>query len=337
MNDITFGESPWELAIVRLRPGDSFSGARLLTLLEGEDEDALEAAFADLEARQISLDISTLPKWEETGAQAARLRQEAQMAAGHELELPAEDPLGIYLQELKALPDSSLESLTKAYLAGDASALEQLAEAQLPLVVELAQAHTGWGVLLLDLIQEGNLGLWQGLSCYAGGDVRAHCAWWIRQAMAKAVLLQARSGGVGAKLLQALEDYRAADERLLTRLGRNPLVAEIAQEMGISLEDGYVVSKMFADAQALEKAHRTPPPSAEDGQAVEDTAYFQTRQRIDELLSELDAETRKLLSLRFGLEGGLPQSPEEVGKALGLTAQEVVAREAAALGRLRGL
>lgn len=337
--EISFEPSPWELALENLRPGGAFSASRLLALMEGEDEESLEAAFARLEELGTALDISDLPRGEESGPAAARLRQEAQMAAKHQIgaELPEDDPLGIYLRELKALPraEAPAQALADAFLAGDAQAGEALASGLLPQVVALAGEYTGRGVLLLDLIQEGSLGLWQGIACYSGGDIAGHCAWWVRQAMARAVLLQARATGVGAKLRRALEDYRMADQRLLTRLGRNPLVEEIAQEIGISLEDGYAVSKMFADAQTLARAHKTPEPTPDDDRAVEDTALFQTRQRIDALLSDLEETDKKLLTLRFGLDGSLPQSPEAVGRALGLTPGEVVSREAAALKKLR--
>lgn len=335
--EISFEPSPWELALENLRPGGAFSASRLLALMEGEDEESLEAAFARLEELGTALDISDLPRGEESGPAAARLRQEAQMAAKHQIgaELPEDDPLGIYLRELKALPraEAPAQALADAFLAGDAQAGEALASGLLPQVVALAEEYTGRGVLLLDLIQEGSLGLWQGIARYRGGDIAGHCAWWVRQAMARAVLLQARATGVGAKLRRALEDYRMADQRLLTRLGRNPLVEEIAQEIGISLEDGYAVSKMFADAQAL--ARKTPEPTPDDDRAVEDTALFQARQRIDALLSDLEETDKKLLTLRFGLDGSLPQSPEAVGRALGLTPGEVVSREAAALEKLR--
>ena len=136
---------------------------------------------------------------------------------------------------------------------------------------------------------------------------------------------------------QTLEKYRAADERLLVRLGRTPLLEEIAQEAGITLEEAYTVSKMYEDAKLVASAHKKPEKNDEDEEkAVEDTAYFQMRQRISDLLSSLTPEEQKLLTLRFGLEGSGPQSPEQVGLALGLTAAEVVAAEAKALAKLRG-
>ena len=134
------------------------------------------------------------------------------------------------------------------------------------------------------------------------------------------------------------EDYRAVDERLLSELGRNPTLEEIAEAMHISPEEASVVKKMLDDARLLAQAKKQPEPEEEkeaEEQAVEDTAYFQMRQRIMELMSVLDETDAKLISLRFGLEGGMPLSPEETGKRLNLTPDEVVAREANALSKLR--
>ena len=135
---------------------------------------------------------------------------------------------------------------------------------------------------------------------------------------------------------KALEDYRAADKALLTQLGRNPTLEEIALEMGVSPEEAEVYAEMLRTASLLEKAKKPPQePQPEDEQAVEDTAYFQSRQRIMEMLSTLTEQEAKLVSLRYGLEGGLPLSPEAVGEKLGLTAEDVVNMEAAALRKLR--
>ena len=137
---------------------------------------------------------------------------------------------------------------------------------------------------------------------------------------------------------RAAEDYRSVDERLLTELGRNPTLEEIAEGLHITPEEAASVAKTLESARIVAQA-KAPREEAEEteeeDQAVEDTAYFQTRQRIQEMLSGLDEADAKLLTLRFGLEGGLPLSPEDTGKKLGLTPDEVVAREAAAMAKLR--
>jgi len=231
----------------------------------------------------------------------------------------------------------------EAVLAADAakgrsSAREQLANLGLSRVIELAREHAGFGVLLLDLIQEGSLGLWQAICNYHYGDYAAHRDKWIRFYMAKAITLQARASGVGQKLRTALEDYRAVDERLLGELGRNPTLGEIAEELHISREEAEAVSRMLDNARLMQKARPAesePEPTDDDEQAVENTALFQMRARIGELLSVLSEQDRELLTLRYGLEGGLPLSAADTGRKLGLTPDEVTAREAAALARLR--
>jgi RNA polymerase primary sigma factor len=205
-------------------------------------------------------------------------------------------------------------------------------------VVSRAYEMAGRGVLLLDLIQEGSLGLWQAILSYRGGDFEPYCDRRIRMTMAKTVVLQARSSGVGRKMRQALEDYRSVDERLLMDLGRNPTIEEIAAELHMSVEEAGMVADTLEAARMMNKAKTESQPkeeTPEDEQAVEDTAYFQMRQRIQELLSSLDEQSAKLLTLRFGLEGGVPMTPEQTGKILGMTPEEVVAAEATALMKLR--
>ena len=338
--DISFGDSPWEAWMDRKRYGDSLSAAQLLTFLEEETEEGVEDAFAALEDRGLKLDVTTLPSRQFVGQAALRLRQEEQMAKENMAlqDLGPNDPLRLYLEEIGSLPPAEeTEELLRQAADGDEKAQEILTGAGLRRVAEIAKEFTGYGVLLMDLIQEGSMGLWKVVSGFSGGDYPSLRDDAIRQAMARAVTLQARESGVGRKMRQALEDYRAVDQRLLAELGRNPTLEEIAQELHMTPEDAATVKRNLDDARILAQA-TAPKEEAEpeeENQAVEDTAYFQMRQRITELLSVLPEEDARLLSLRFGLDKELPLSPEDTGKRMGLTPQEVVAREAAALARLR--
>lgn len=338
--DISFGDSPWEAWMDRKRYGDSLSAAQLLTFLEEETEEGVEDAFAALEDRGLKLDVTTLPSRQFVGQAALRLRQEEQMAKENMAlkDLGPNDPLRLYLEEIESLPSvQETEELLRQAADGDEKAQEILTGAGLRRVAEIAKEFTGYGVLLMDLIQEGSMGLWKVVSGFSGGDYPSVRDDAIRQAMARAVTLQARESGVGRKMRQALEDYRAVDQRLLAELGRNPTLEEIAQELHMTPEDAATVKRNLDDARILAQA-TAPKEEAEpeeENQAVEDTAYFQMRQRITELLSVLPEEDARLLSLRFGLDKELPLSPEDTGKRMGLTPQEVVAREAAALARLR--
>lgn len=343
MNDLEFSfeQSPWEAFLRTKGMGDVISAANLLTMLEGEDEQAVEDALQDLETGCMVLDVSDLPRTAGAGEAALRLRREIQLVKkGLDLrDLEEGDPLRLYLEEIAQMPAFGDEQLLAQKAAkGDETAMLQLTNLGLSRVVELAGEHTGYGVLLLDLIQEGSLGLWQAIRNYRYGEYASFRDRWIRFYMAKVVTMQARAGGVGQKMRQALEDYKEVDERLLGELGRNPTIEEIALEMHMKPEEASVVKKMLDDARILAKVKKPEDEEEEkeaQEQAVEDTALFQMRQRILDLLSGLSKEDAELLTLRFGLEGGKPLSPEDVGRKLRLTPEEVVAREAAALAKLR--
>lgn len=336
--DFSFDNSPWELFLSGKREGDRISAAHFLTLLEQETEDAVEDAFAALDERKLMLDVSDLPVKQYTGQAALRLRQEAEIAekAMDVSGLNPTDPLRLYLEEIREMPRQTDEkALADRVAQGDQRAAEQLMHQGLHRVVEIVPEFVGYGVLMMDLLQEGGLALWQAIQV-PEGDYLTRRDRAIRAAMAKAVTLQARANGVGQKMRQALEDYRAMDERLLAELGRNATLEEIALELHMTPEDAETVRKVLEDARMLQQATAPKEEEAsEEEQAVEDTAYFQMRQRISELLSVLPEEDAKLLTLRFGLEKGLPMSPEDTGKALGLTVDQVLRREAKALAMLR--
>ena len=344
MNDLDFSfeQSPWEAFLRTKGMGDTVSAVTLLSILEGEDEQAVEDALLDLETGCMILDISGLPKAGGVGEAAVRLRREMQLVKKglDPKDLDPNDPLRLYLEEVAQMPACGDEQvLAQRCAKGDTAAMEALTNLGLSRVIELAKEHVGYGVLLLDLIQDGSLGLWQAVQNYRNGAYAAHRDRWIRFYMAKTVTLQARQGGVGQKMRGALEDYREVDERLLSELGRNPTLEEIAMELHMRPEEASAVKKMLEDARLLAQAKRPNVDEEEEKeaeeQAVEDTALFQMRQRILDLLSGLEERDQKLLTLRFGLEGGKPLSPEDTGRKLGLTPEEVVAREAAALAKLR--
>ena len=341
MMEFTFEASPWEKALEALQPGETINILNLLSYLEEEDEDTVLEALDMLEEKSVALSIDDLPNLPTGGNMALRLREEAQLVESGRLltGLPENDPLRLYLEELAGTPAAGdTEFLAQQYLDGDENAAQKLVTLSLSRVVELASALAGKNVLLLDLIQEGSMGLWQGILNYTGGSFDTHRDWWICQYLHRAVFMQARSGEMGQKLRQGMEDYRDVDQKLLAELGRNPTLEEIAQAMHVEAEEAAVYSNMLTLAQTrrlVDEAMEEMEPEPEEDQAVEGTAYFQMRQRIGELLSVLPAEDAELLTLRFGLEGGMPMSPEETGRKLGLTPQEVVTKEANALAKLR--
>ena len=341
MMEFTFEESAWEQALKGLDAGDTLSGAKALALMEEMSDEEAEEALLALEEQGITLDITDLPMDYSSGEAALRLRQEQQMVKSSDLlaGLDENDPLGLYLQELSNIPVAGdAQALAEQYVAGNEDVLQTLTNLCLSRVVETACGYTGRGILLLDLIQEGSLGLWQGILRYTGGDFDKHIDWWIRQYLAKAALMQARSSGIGEKMKTAMEDYRDMDQQLLGELGRNPTLEEIAEAIHITPEEAATVAEMLTQAKLRQQTVLSREPKEEtpdDNQAVEDTAYFQARQRVLDMLSQLSEQEAKLLTLRFGLDGGLPKTAQQAGEILGLTAEEAVNMEAAALSKLR--
>ncbi len=324
--EYSFG-SETEDFLAKLQPGEKLPAETLLTELSGEDASTLEEILDALAEKGIVPDIRDLPRYSADTQLAVRLRREAQLVKQGNLlvDLEETDPLRLYLEELAALP------------AGAGDNVEQLFNASLNRVAELACGYAGQGVLLLDLIQEGSMGLWQALQSYDGEDFETFRDEIITRCMIKAIVLQAHASGVGQKMRQALEDYRSADERLLAELGRNPTTEEIAEALHISPEEAETAGKMLENARTMHRAKQPEPeqlPQEED-QAVEDTAYFQMRQRIAELLSGLSQTDAKVLTLRYGLEGGRPLDAAQTAQKLNLTPEEVNIREAEALKKLR--
>lgn len=339
--EFVFETAPWQRALQEIVCDGQLDGAQFLAIMESEDDKELEAALDFLEKQHVLINIDNIEFFADTADTAVRLRMEKELVQSNALPagLPENDPLRLYLEELAALPATAdIQLLADSYREGQDSLLPQLTNGMLNRVVKYAYLLAGRGVLLLDLLQEGGLGLWQGILSYEDGDFEAHCDWWIQQSLNKVLVLQAREFGVGQKLRQAMEDYRAIDEKLLGDLGRTPTVEELAQELHMSVQETTTVAQMLENARRIHFAKQEPKEEEEaltEMQAVEDTAYFQMRQRIADLLGALDDSEAKLLTLRFGLETGLPMSAEEVGKRLRLTPKEVAEKEAIALAKLR--
>lgn len=337
--DISFEEQPWEDYLSSVPAGGAVSAGKFLTLLEGEDEQTVEDALNAVEDRGLLLEVEDLPKTLGSGEAAVRLRMERELAqcALDPEKLGPEDPLRIYLEEVARIPAHGDEILLSEEAArGSEDATAQLVNLGLSRVIELAREYTGYGILLLDLIQEGSLGLLQAIGREHGTNYPAFRDRAIHGAIARAVLMQARANGVGQKLRTAMEDYHQVDERLLGELGRNPTLEEIAEQLHMGVEEASAVQKMVSDARLL--ARMTPgeqPEREEDDQAVEDTALFQSRARVLDLLSGLNELESQVLTLRFGLEGGKPLSVAQTAARLGMTESEAAAAEEAALTRLR--
>ena len=345
--DLAFGKTALARELEGLGVGDTLSAARLLTLTEGVSDDVMEELFDHLHGLIEGFDLSDFPK-SMTGEAARRLREEEQLVQRGELlsGLEANDPLRVYLEELAGIPAAGDLNVLAQELSEinreegfDEGLFSRILNLCLSRVVELAKEHVGYGVLLLDLIQEGSLGLWTDLENYIGPDsFEQFRDWSIRTAMQKAIIRQARASGLGQKMRQAVEDYRMVDERLLSELGRNPTMDEMAEAMHMTVSETETVRKFLENARMVGKAHETKEPqeeSPEDTQAVEDTAYYQARERVDSLMSGISELEQKVVSMRYGLDGRAPLTAREVGEKLNLTVSEVVELETAALTRMR--
>lgn len=338
MNDMfTFEPAAWELLCDSLKRGSVLSAVRLLSVTASEDEAVMEDIFRTLLDKGVTLDVSQLPPDYASGQQEVRLRFEESIAGGDLVSsLEEGDPLRLYLEELASIPaqgDPGL--LSQRLLEGDDDSAKKLTDLLLYRAVDAAKACTGRGVLLLDLIQEASLGLWQGILNYEGGDVEKHVDWWIDQSLARVIILQARQSGLLRSMSEAMEAYRRADRTLLDRLGRSATLEEISMEMGVTPQQAELARDMLEQAKDMEALKTPSQPEEEEEQAVEDTAYFQSRQRVNELMSALDEKEALVLKLRFGLDGDKPMTPQAVGAKLGMGADAVVAMEAAALAKLR--
>ena len=336
-----FGEeSTPESVLGALAFGQTLSGAELLTRTDALSDEVLEEIFEYLDEQAITIDLTDLPRQFGSGESARRLREEEQLVREGKLltGLEENDPLRLYLEELAGVPAAGDIEVVALELLEGKDVRERLVNLSLSKVVELAAAHTGRGVLLVDLIQEGSLGLWDVILNFKGGSFERCRDYCIAGAMAKAVIRQARAMGLGQKMRQAVEDYRMVDEQLLSELGRNPIMEEIAERMHMTVSEVESVRKLLENARMVGKAHETKEPeqeSPEDTQAVEDTAYYQTRERVDSLLSGISELEQKVVTMRYGLDGKAPQTAAEVGRKLNLTVTEVVELETAALTKMR--
>lgn len=337
--EFAFEESALQTFLHTLQPGSSVQAEALLGLADQTGREELEEALAFLTEERIFLDVSNLSV--EMGAAAARLKMEENLAKQQDMTcgLEENDPLRLYLEEIAATPAAGDVNLLAAeYLAGNDSVASMLTNLCLSRVIAISREMTGKGVLLLDLIQEGSLGLLQSINAYRGGEFESHCDWYIRQYMAAAVTLQAADSGLGAKLRRGMEDYRDVDQKLLAELGRNPTLEEIAQCLHMTVSQAQTVESMVMSARLVASAHQVPEEKEEepeDSQAVEDTAYFQSRQRIFEMLSTLTEQEKTLVTLRYGLESGKPLTTQQVAETLNISPEEALALEAGALAKMR--
>ena len=260
-----------------------------------------------------------------------------------------EDPVRMYLKEIGKVPLLSAEDeieLAKRMELGDMEAKQRLAEANLRLVVSIAKRYVGRGMLCLDLIQEGNLGLIKAVEKFdyrKGYKFSTYATWWIRQAITRAIADQARTIRIPVHMVETINKLIRVSRQLLQELGREPTPEEIAAEMNMPVERVREILKISQEPVSLE----TPIGEEEDshlGDFIQDdnvpvpadaAAFTLLKEQLEEVLGTLTEREKKVLTLRFGLEDGRARTLEEVGREFNVTRERIRQIEAKALRKLR--
>lgn len=260
-----------------------------------------------------------------------------------------DDPVRMYLKEIGRVPLLKSEEeveLAKRMEEGSEDAKRRLVEANLRLVVSIAKRYVGRGMLFLDLIQEGNLGLMKAVEKFdfrKGFKFSTYATWWIRQAITRAIADQARTIRIPVHMVETINKLIRVTRQLLQELGREPTPEEVAEEMGLPVERVHEIHKIAQEPVSLETpigeeedSHLGDFIPDEDAPAPADAAaYVLLREQLDEVLSTLTAREQKVLRLRFGLEDGRSRTLEEVGQEFGVTRERIRQIEAKALRKLR--
>lgn len=260
-----------------------------------------------------------------------------------------QDPVKMYLKDIGKVPLLSAEEeieLAKRMESGDEMAKKKLAESNLRLVVSIAKRYVGRGMLFLDLIQEGNLGLLKAVEKFdyrKGYKFSTYATWWIRQAITRAIADQARTIRIPVHMVETINKVTRVSRDLLQKLGREPLPEEVGEVMGLPKERVQEIMKIAQEPVSLE----TPIGEEEDSHLgdfiqdesiptpVEATNQTLLHEQLDEVVSTLTEREQRVIKLRFGWDDGRPRTLEEVGKEFNVTRERIRQIEAKALRKLR--
>ena len=297
------------------------------------------------EAELLNLDVDDLEHDDDMVIEDGSVDLEASLPKG----ITVDDPVRMYLKEIGKVPllsaDEEIE-LAKKMEKGDEEAKKKLCEANLRLVVSIAKRYVGRGILFLDLIQEGNLGLIKAVDKFdwrKGYKFSTYATWWIRQAITRSIADQARTIRIPVHMVETINKLIRVSRQLLQEYGREPSPEEIAAEMDISEEKVREILKIAQEPVSLE----TPIGEEEDSHLgdfipdeevpapAEAAAFSMLKEQLVEVLDTLTEREQKVLKLRFGLEDGRARTLEEVGKQFDVTRERIRQIEAKALRKLR--
>lgn len=336
--------------------------AELMHIMPNFEEDiaSLERVMSTLEARGIEIvDQEVASVWEQnkpseeekTIIVKGKKKRADDMVDAFDLGDIYDDSIQMYLREIGKVPlltgEEEIE-LARLITKGDVGARKKLTEANLRLVVSIAKKYMGRNLGLLDLIQEGNLGLFRAVEKFdwrKGFKFSTYATWWIRQAITRALADQSRTIRIPVHMVETLNKYAQAERQLVQDLGREPLPEEIAAEMGIEVEKVYHLKKISQETVSIDS-----PVGEDEGEdsslgdfiVDEDTTKpneVAGRQLLKEyvqgILHDLDPREQKILKMRFGLEDGVTHTLEEVGEEFGVTRERIRQIESKALERIR--
>ena len=316
--------------------------------LSDEQSEESEDADETVEIPLLDLNIDEVPigELEEIEQEDLQITDPSILDPG---DVGVDDPVRMYLKEIGRVPllhaDEEIE-LARRMSEGDVEAKNKLAEANLRLVVSIAKRYVGRGMLFLDLIQEGNLGLMKAVEKFdysKGFKFSTYATWWIRQAITRAIAEQARTIRIPVHMVETINRLIRVSRQLLQELGRDPTPEEIAKTMDISVERVREIQKIAQEPVSLE----TPIGEEEDshlGDFIEDedapapaeaASFILLKEQLENVLETLTSREEKVLRLRFGLDDGRSRTLEEVGQEFGVTRERIRQIEAKALRKLR--
>jgi RNA polymerase primary sigma factor len=314
--------------------------------------DALEAQGIELVDQEVaSVWEQTKPTDEEE--ESAGKKKKDELLEGFDLGDIYDDSIQMYLREIGKVPLLKSEEeidLAKRIIKGDEAARKRLTEANLRLVVSIAKKYMGRNLGLLDLIQEGNLGLFRAVEKFdwtKGFKFSTYATWWIRQAITRALADQSRTIRIPVHMVETLNKYAQAERSLVQDLGREPLPEEIAAEMGIDVDKVYHLKKISQETVSIDAPVGDDGPD-DEGSYLQDFIEDEDRPKptemagrqllkeyVQNILRDLDPREQKILKMRFGLEDGVTHTLEEVGEEFGVTRERIRQIEAKALERIK--